>query len=128
MSHLHLFVADFGKHDIDIKQPEFLPGAIGSNLMMWAKAFIFPSRHPYFAVSAADGRFRIDNLPLGEWEFQVWHERKGYVQTDDWMRGRFTLKIKPGEIDLGTIKLKPERFLFNHELAQRAREKADRSC
>jgi hypothetical protein len=32
---------------------------------------------PYFAVTDAAGAFTIDNLPAGEYDVEVWHERLG---------------------------------------------------
>jgi hypothetical protein len=61
-------------------------------------------------VSKPDGSFKIEKLPVGELEFQVWHERSGYVATPEWSRGRFEMEIKPGANDLGTIKLDPALF------------------
>jgi hypothetical protein len=57
-----------------------------------------------------DGKFRIPKLPVGGLEFQAWHERVGYLDAPDWPKGRFTMTIKPGTNDLGTIKLAPSMF------------------
>ena len=46
----------------------------------------------------------------GGLEFQVWHERVGYIETPAWPRGRFEVEIRPGGNDLGTIKLAPDIF------------------
>jgi hypothetical protein len=81
-------------------------------------AYLLPLPHPYFALSNSHGAFRIENLPLGTWEFTVWHERKGYVKTHAWPKGRFTLDINSGENGLGTIKLAPS--IFNDPLAEKS--------
>lgn len=83
--------------------PEKLPARVECDLYPWAHAWLFPVAHPYFAVTAADGSFRLDRLPLGEWEFLAWHERWGYLKTKPWPKGRFTQKIDDGRQDLGTI-------------------------
>jgi hypothetical protein len=64
--------------------------------------------NPYVAVSQADGSFTLPELPPGEWEFRVWHERAGYVR--HWPQGQFKRVIAPGGNDLGTIVLMPEVF------------------
>ena len=77
------------------------------------KAYVLPSASPYVAVTAEDGSFTLANLPAGgELEFQVWHEKSGYVIPPDsgWKRGRFELKITAGANKLGTIKLDPKEF------------------
>jgi hypothetical protein len=61
-------------------------------------------------VSKSDGTFSISKLPVGNLEFQVWHERVGYLVTPSWPRGRFEVQIRPGRNNLGTIKLSPDKF------------------
>src|SRR5579871_772242 len=43
----------------------------------WMKAYISVMPNPYFAVSAADGTFEIDNLPPGEYTLAAVHEKFG---------------------------------------------------
>ncbi len=87
-----------------------VPVLITCNYHPWESGYILPRDNPYVAVSAADGTFTIPKLPVGELEFQVWHERVGYLDTPDWRKGRFETTIKPGTNDLGTIKLAPSMF------------------
>jgi hypothetical protein len=91
-------------------EPELTPVRLFDNHHPWAIAWVLPLTHPYCAVSDNNGYFKIENLPPGKWEFQVWQERTGYLQTKDWPKGRFTMEIKPGENDLGEIKLPPVLF------------------
>lgn len=46
-------------------------------LHTWMSAVIVVATTPYFAVSDENGEFRIDGLPAGDYEAQVWHERLG---------------------------------------------------
>jgi hypothetical protein len=39
----------------------------------WVRVF----NHPYFAVTATDGRFAIRNLPPGQYRLKAWHELLG---------------------------------------------------
>lgn len=92
------------------KRKQRLPVPIACNYHPWESAYILPLDHPYADISGADGTFRIANLPLGELQFQVWHERVGYVDTPQWNKGQFEMTIKPGVNDLGIIRLASAKF------------------
>jgi hypothetical protein len=86
------------------------------NIHPWMGARVVVKRHPYMAVSNPDGCLEIKNLPVGEWTFQFWHEKAGYLSkvsvlaspTD--RRGKCTIPIRVGSNDLGPIKLPPSLF------------------
>ena len=59
------------------------------------------------AISAADGTFVIPKLPVGQWQFQTWHERTEQFNSPRWPKGCFSFTIRPGSNDLGTIKILP---------------------
>ena len=40
----------------------------------WELAWVHAFEHPYFAVSREDGRYRIDDVPPGQYVLQAWHE------------------------------------------------------
>lgn len=88
---------------------ERLPSKVTCGIHPWESAWLLVSESPYFAVTDKNGEFTIRNLPAGEWEFQVWHEKAGYVLAKpDWKTGRFKQVIKAGENSIGTLKIKPE--------------------
>ena len=68
------------------------------------------------AKTDANGQFTISNLPVGEFEFQFWHERTGYLSDVAFgkrrldKRGRIKIVIAPGENDLGRCGIARERF------------------
>jgi hypothetical protein len=41
----------------------------------WPTAYLAVFDHPYFAVTAPNGTFRIDGVPPGKYRVKVWHER-----------------------------------------------------
>jgi len=45
----------------------------------WMGAWISVMPHPYFVVTKEDGKFKIDNLPPGEYEVEAWHEKLGGI-------------------------------------------------
>ncbi len=84
--------------------------SVTCNVLPWYKAYVLPRDNPYVAVSGSDGSLEISGLPLGELEFQVWHERAGYVHTSELPKGRFNFHVQPGDNDMGVIKLAPQVF------------------
>jgi len=92
------------------RRKQNIPVPILCNYHPWESAYILPRDNPYMAISALDGTFKIAKLPVGELEFQVWHERVGYLDAPDWSKGRFQMTIRPGTNDLDTIKLAPSMF------------------
>ncbi len=96
---------------------ENLPIKVGCNIHPWMGAWIVVRKNPYMAVSDKEGNFEIKDLPVGkELEFVIWQEKAGYlkeakiegVKVDT--KGRFKLKIKPGENNLGDIKVSSKLF------------------
>ena len=41
----------------------------------WMGAYVSVTNHPFFDVTGMDGKFKIDGLPAGTYEIEVWHER-----------------------------------------------------
>ena len=39
--------------------------------------FVFVARNPYYAVVGADGSFKIDDIPPGEYNIKAWHGTLG---------------------------------------------------
>lgn len=85
------------------------------NIHPWMKGYVVIRDNPYFAISGADGSFEIKDLPPGEYEFQLWQEKAGFLEvpalkTD---KGRFKMKIAAGDNKLGAdgvVKVAPKAF------------------
>jgi plastocyanin len=43
----------------------------------WMRAFIRVDEHPFHAVTNSRGSFRIENIPAGTYQLEVWHEKLG---------------------------------------------------
>ncbi len=41
----------------------------------WMSAYVAVMTHPFFDVTAEDGKFTLPDLPAGTYEIEVWHER-----------------------------------------------------
>ena len=47
------------------------------NVHPWMRGYIAVFKHPYFAVTNAEGVFRLPELPPGEYTIEAWHEKLG---------------------------------------------------
>ena len=47
------------------------------NQHSWMKAWVAVVKHPFFAVTDANGAFTIKGLPPGQYEVEAWHEKLG---------------------------------------------------
>lgn len=69
----------------------------------WERAWLGVVEHPFFAVTGADGRFEIRDVPPGRYTIEVWQERYKPVTRDVLVRGRksyvldFALAEKKGD-------------------------------
>lgn len=43
----------------------------------WMQGWFVVQEHPYYAVSAANGEFKLTDVPPGDYELKVWHETLG---------------------------------------------------
>ena len=114
---INVLIPSKGSYFVQLSATEILPVFIHCNIHPWMKACLLIRDNPYAAVSSKDGTLTIKNLPVGEWEFQLWHEKWGYLSQVEWngkptawYRGRPTFTIKPGENDFGTVKVDPKVY------------------
>ena len=47
----------------------------------WMQSYVGVFSHPFFAVTGADGKYTIKDLPAGTYEVEAWHERLGTQKT-----------------------------------------------
>jgi hypothetical protein len=87
------------------------PNKVTCSIHPWMTAWMVSRKNGYFAISDADGKFEIANVPAGEpLEFQVWHESgaapgQGLVGTTadapdlKWSnRGRVTVTLPENQV------------------------------
>jgi len=43
----------------------------------WMLGYFISQDHPYYAVTDASGSFKLTDVPAGEYELKVWHEKLG---------------------------------------------------
>jgi len=68
--------------DVKFAVVETLPVKVVCDIHNWMDAYWLVTDHPYVAVTDVDGKFKIENLPVGEHSFRVWQERCGYVNRE----------------------------------------------
>ena len=64
------------KIDWKVEKAEW-PISVKCDAHPWMHAYWFSMDQPYYAVTDADGNFKITDLPAGDYEIEVWHEVLG---------------------------------------------------
>ncbi len=64
-----------GKASQLLSRPGFV--IVKCDIHGWMKAFIRVDSHPFHAVSDAEGRFQIRDIPPGSYTLEIWHESLG---------------------------------------------------
>ena len=92
------------------KQKERLPTEVKCTIHGWMRAWWLIVDHPYATVTDADGKFAINDLPVGEHKVVIWQEVSGYVEKE------LTVTIKANATnDLKQIKAPLAKFKFAAE-------------
>ena len=107
-----------GELEVKFEESDRLPVQVGCNIHPWMRGWLVIRDNPYFAVTDKEGNFEIKNIPAGDWQFQFWHEKAGYVREVkvdgkdvEWSRGRVDVSIKEGgAIDLGEVTVPAAAF------------------
>jgi hypothetical protein len=91
---------------------ENLPVKVTCSIHSWMSGWIVVRDTPYFAISDAQGKFEIKDLPVGEYNFVLWQEKIGYLKevtiggkTIKLEKGILKQKIASGANALGEIKV-----------------------
>ncbi len=85
----NIFVAP-GRPLQHVFEPQKPPVKIGCSLHPWMRAWVYVVRHPWFAVSDGQGRFRIENIPPGKYQLLL-------VHPDTNLRERRTVEVRAGK-------------------------------
>lgn len=85
---------------------EPLPFEMTCRFHTFQKGHMLVLDHPYGAVTSADGKFVIKDLPTGTHRFFVWHEAAGYVER------RLLVTVVGGEtVEVPPITVDVKRFV-----------------
>ena len=106
-----------------IQRDAAIPSKVVCSIHPWMEAYLLAREDGYHAVTDAEGRFEIANLPAGEEiELQVWHEigggqGNGLVGASPdapelkWSnRGRVTFTLQPDEVKEIKVIVPPSAF------------------
>jgi hypothetical protein len=92
--------------EVKNKAPERYPVEVQCNVHNWMTARWLVLDHPYGTVSDEHGKFTIADLPAGEHELMIWHERVGAIEK------KFKVTVAVGKTtDVGTIPVPAARFM-----------------
>jgi len=64
-----------------IEKAEF-PMKIKCDVHPWMVAFGFVMDHPFYAVTEADGRYTIEDVPAGSYTIKAWHDKLGELEAE----------------------------------------------
>jgi len=62
--------------ELRLKKPEVMI-RVACDVHTWMTSWIGVVEHPHFAVTGADGAWRLDGVPPGDYTIGVWHETLG---------------------------------------------------
>ncbi len=110
-------LAPGGVVEVKLNNAEKTPGNIVCDVHKWMDAVVLIRDEPYVAITDDDGKFHIDNLPAGTWNFQFWHKKAGYLRQLEvpghkvGRKGEIEVTIKPDEtLDLGKLVFPAKSF------------------
>ncbi|MGZ0174965.1 MAG: hypothetical protein ACKVHE_36175 [Planctomycetales bacterium] len=91
---------------VGVKMPKFvarepLPMTVECNIHPWMKAVWLVIDHPYGTVTNANGEFKIENLPAGDYTFTIWHERVGYLDKAAKISGKKLIEAGGADVAAG---------------------------
>ncbi len=100
------------------KKPEAGPTPVSCGSHNWMTAYPVIIDHPYVGISDTNGVIKLEKVPANvELTFKLWHESQNKFddvtvngKTGSWPKGVVKFTFKPGDNDLGTVGIKPERF------------------
>ena len=65
--------------DVATAVREIVPHQVKCDFHPWMIAHWLVLDHPYAVATDAQGNFKMENLPVGDHELRIWHERAGYL-------------------------------------------------
>jgi hypothetical protein len=94
--------------EINNLKAERLPVRVDCDFHKWMHAWVWVFKHPYYALTDADGNFEIKLAPAGKYRIKGYHSPKvGALGGQKGFKEGFALTIKAGAVtDVGTLEIK----------------------
>jgi len=89
---------------VAMPKPENLPVRVQCDIHQWMAGFWVVTDNPYAAVTDKEGKFKIEKLPVGKYEFVVWQEDAGYINR------KYAVEVKAGDNKLAVEKVPLAKF------------------
>ena len=83
------------RNRMKIDKPEW-PIEVQCDAHGWMHAYWIAQEHPYYAVTDADGDFKIGDLPAGDYEIEVWQEKLGKKTEKATIKAKVRTRRSPG--------------------------------
>jgi plastocyanin len=79
------------------------------DLHPWMRAYVSVVRSDHYAVTDAEGNFKIENIPAGEYSFKAWHPVLGRAKSDQTTLKSKKVKVEDNKtLDVG-VKMKKKK-------------------
>ncbi len=110
---VNLFLTANDRTGLEIKNklPEPKPIEVHCSVHPWMKAQWLILDHPYAAISDEQGKFIIADLPAGDHDFLIWHERIGYITKTEAERKHRVSIVAGKKTEMGPIKVPAAKFV-----------------
>jgi len=106
-----------GDVKITLDKADKVPGQVKCDVHKWMDGVVLVRDNPYVAITDSEGKFEIKNVPAGDWEFQFWHNKAGYMKKLDsgdykfGRKGEAEVKVaNDGETDMGKLEFPAKSF------------------
>ncbi|HIE98402.1 MAG TPA: hypothetical protein EYG03_15335 [Planctomycetes bacterium] len=93
--------------DVATAVREIVPHQVKCDLHPWMVAHWLVLDHPYAVATDVEGKFKMENLPVGDHELRIWHERVGYLDR------KYKVSVEEG--DNRPLKIEADVALFEEK-------------
>ena len=101
-----------------VKKEERMPTSVSCSIHPWMQALVLVRENPYAGVTDAEGKITLKNMPVGKYQFAIWHKQIGWIREASdaggkavkWPKTGPEFTVKKGATDLGAFKIDVAEF------------------